>query len=157
MALVHLVSFGIEDADGSSKRIPYFMLGTATDADLQAAINLIAPALDAAIDGKITDVKVTKVMTLPAGLKAAANAGSEVEKGALLAFSKANSTYGHSIFVPSWLPGQFSGNTPVTTPASVGLALVNALLAGDDSGFPGTDENGANLLAFRSGEKKFRK
>lgn len=157
MALTTLVSFGIKDADGTSRRLPWFAPASATEAQLQAGVNLLAPALDAVLDGFIADVQFTKALTKPGGLKLEANPGSEAEKGALVNFSVANTIYTFSAFVPAWLPAQFSGNTPVTTPASLGAAFIAAYLAGDGANWGATNEQGADLLSFLKGAKKFRR
>lgn len=157
MALVTLISFGIKDADGDTKRLRWFAPAAATEAQLQAGINLLAPTLDAVIDGFIADILITKPMTLPGGLKIAANANSEVQKGALFGFSVLNTTRGFSEWVPSWLPAQFAGDVPITTPASLGRAFIDAYLAGDDANWEAQNEFGLALNAFLKGEKKFRK
>lgn len=157
MPLTTLVSYGIKDADGTSRRLPWFAPASATEAQLQAGVNLLAPALDAVIDGFIADIQFTKALTVPGGLKTEANPNSEAEKGALLNFSVANTIYSFSTFVPAWLPAQFSGNTPNTVPASLGAAFVAAYLAGDGANWGATNEQGADLIAFLKGKKRFRR
>jgi hypothetical protein len=137
--------------------MPWFAPATASEAQLQAGIDLLAPVLDAVNDGVIADITITKPMTLPAGLKANPNANSEVQKGALLDFSVLLTTRGFGLWVPAWLPAQFAADVPITTPASLGEAFINAYLAGDDSTWEPTNEYGLALNAFRSGEKRFRK
>lgn len=156
MALVHVVSIGIKDADGDSKRVPLYVPATLTLTDIQAFANGAMTVLDAAIEGAITDALVTLALTMPGGLRAAPLAGSEAQKGALLTFDAANTNYNHSIFVPTWAEAGFAGNDVVNS------GVYNAVIAGIVSGLgagntQSTDRYANDLSAYLKGEKRFRK
>lgn len=155
MGLYHLISFGIEDADGHSKRFPFYMSASADDTDIAAAVAAIAPALDAVIDGKITDCRLTKSLSLPGGLKASAVAGCDVEKGANLSFNAQDTNKRYTVFVPTWEDAGLTGDAVKTD--GVYATFQAAIIAGNGTDKPGTDTNANALLTYVTGEETFRK
>jgi hypothetical protein len=156
MALTTLISFGIVGAQGKSKRVPVYIVATANDTEIQAAIDAIAPAMDAAIDGQITDVLVTKAFTLPGGLKSSANDPSHAREGALLSFDAAGTNYTYSVYVPTWEEAGFADDTVLSSGSYA--ALEAALIASYGAGSRAlTDPYGNDLTAFLQGKRTFRK
>lgn len=156
MAITTLISFGIQGAAGPLKRFPVWMDSGAAIADIQDAIDTLAPAIDAAIAGKITDVEVTMAFSLPGGLKASPDAGSHSRQGANLTFDAESTNYAHTVYLPTWEEAGFSGDTVLET--GVYDTLQDALIASYGTGEENlTDKYGNDLVSFVSGERTFRK
>jgi hypothetical protein len=153
MALVDVVSFRLIDADGDSKTLPVYI----PSGDTLANITTFAQAMGAAIDdasGCLLDaISVTVNVALPGGIKGAATAGSEVQKGALLSFDAADTNYKQSYYVPGWNDAGFSGNAVNATGVYDTLIDLFVTTAGIDA----TDRDGNDLTAYIAGVKKFRK
>jgi len=157
MALITTMSFGIVDFAGKRKTMPVRFLATVTDAELQDAVDDLAPLIDGAIDGKIVDVTVTKTFVLPGGLKATAVNGNRVREGALLTFDAANTNFSYSIFVPSWENAGFSGDTVLDTGIYGDLQTALEVGGNAGAGIDPTDEQGNDLTSYLGGERAFRK
>lgn len=155
-----ILSYTVEDADGDQKSIPLYWPDTDINAaDLQDASDTIATFLDAVIDGKIVAANLTRGIDLPSGLKASAVANSEVQKGALLHFRRAGQTRIYSIWVPSWTPAKFSGDTVNNGAAGVSTftaAIVSGVVEASGN-VMFSDEFGNDLNLYVDGEKTFRK
>lgn len=96
-----LLSVGIEDDAGATKRVPVFLPSTMTLAQIQGWSDLFAPLLNDAIDGIITDAQVTFSLTIPGGLRTTPVTDSTVRRGADLTFANP-SRYKWPLYVPSW-------------------------------------------------------
>jgi len=81
-----LLSIGVKDIAGKSKRVPVFFPSTTTVAQITGWLADAAVALNAFLDGYITDAEVTLPVALPGGLATGATAGSTVRRGALFGF-----------------------------------------------------------------------
>jgi len=111
-----LLSIGVEDDAGATKRVPVFLPSTMTLAQIQGWSDLFAPILNDAIDGIITDVQVTFALTTPGGLRTTPVADSTVRRGADLTFSNP-SRYKWPLYVPSWsLTLIANGDIDITDP-----------------------------------------
>lgn len=155
MAVVSVLSYSILDADGNVKSMPIYIPAGATVANIQLFSDALAPILDDVLDGKIDGVTLSIGLTLPGGLKITPVANSNVQEGALLGFDVAASNYKHSIFVPAWATGFFTGNEVDTVATEVG-ALATQLVTGSNSIAP-SDRAGLDLVALTDGKKRFRK
>lgn len=157
MANVSIISYGLVDSSGGRKTFPIYIAASASDAQIQQFIVDFTPDLDAAIDAKISDVSVTKVYSLPVGLKGAAISGNTVREGALLSYDADNTTYRFSHYVPSWRNAGFSGNTVNNTGAYA--TLIADLADGPASGadIDPSDRDANDLVSYIGGERAFRK
>lgn len=156
MALTNLLSVQITDADGKVKTMPIYFPAATTLAELQDYADAMLPALDAVIDGQITQATVTLQLTLVGGLKSAAVDGNRVREGALLRYPADNTIYKHSIFVPSWENAGFAGDVVLETGAYATFQATISAGGGDPVVEP-TDEYGNDLNALINGERRFRK
>lgn len=153
MALVDVVSFRLIDADGDSKTLPVYIPSGDTLANITTFAQAVGAALDDASGCLLDAISVTANIALPGGIKSAAVAGSEVQKGALLSFDAANTNYKQSYYVPGWLDAGFSGNAVDNTGVYAAFIALLVTTAGIDA----TDRDGNDLTAYISGVKKFRK
>jgi hypothetical protein len=149
-----MITANILDDDGDTKQAHVFLAGAATDADIGTFAAFWIPLLDAVIDGKIKDASVTKPLTLPGGLKAAAVALSEVQKGANFSFLNA-SRYKYGTWVPSFKPTLFSGD--IVNQAGAGVAAFIASYVAGTAGIAPTNGFGFDLTALARATKNFRK
>lgn len=86
MANDTLLSIGVQDITGAKKRVNVFFVNTVTIAQITGWLADAAVALNAFLDGFITDAEVTLPVALPGGLATGASAGSTVRRGALMSF-----------------------------------------------------------------------
>jgi hypothetical protein len=84
------VALTIEDAKGKSSHMFVNLPSATTVTNWALFVDAWALAIDAVTAGKITNLGVCYRVGLPGGLKAIANAASDVEEGARLAFRTAN-------------------------------------------------------------------
>lgn len=96
-----LLSFGVIDDAGATKRVPVFLPASMTLAQITGFSDLFAALLNDAIDGVIQDVQVTFNIAVPGGLRTTPVADSTVRRGADLTFSNA-SRYKWPLYVPAW-------------------------------------------------------
>jgi len=149
MALVHTIGVSIQDASGNKKSMAIYVPATLSLATVQTEMNTFLPAIDAAIDGKIVDSAVTIALSLPGGMKTAADAGNTVHEGALLRYSAASTAFEFGLYVPSWCNSGFTGDTPVTTgvwATAEGAPIIFA-----------SDRQANALTAYLGGRRAFRK
>jgi len=153
MALVSVISIGIEDYTGGKKKrktLPLYVLATMTLAQIQTLVNDFTAELDGAIDGKIVDAGVFIALSIPGTLKADPIVGNTVHEGAGLSFDAANTAYSYGVYIPSWKNAGFSGDqVDMQAPFST---AVNEFLA-----VSVTDEDGNDLVSYQGGERTFRK
>lgn len=157
---VSILSYTVRDADGDRKSVPFYWVSSDINtADLQDASDTLATFLDGVIDGVIESASVTLGIDLPSGLKGSPVANSEVQKGALLHFTRAGTSKVWSIFIPTWTPSKFTGD--VVNDGAAGVSsLTTTLVTGitESSGNVLFSDNLDNdLTAYRNGEKTFRK
>lgn len=109
MALYN-ISYSVLDADGDVATLPIKVKAEShTIAQIQEAAQDLAVLLDTILDGQLTGIAVTLDADLPGGLKASPVAGSENQRGALFSFSLDGSPYRHSVRLPAFKEGMFSG------------------------------------------------
>lgn len=158
MANVALVfSFQIKDADGDPKDLViYAEVDDATTlAGLQTWITGTAPVVDAITDGKTAKASTAVEFTLPAGLKANAVAGSDVQEGGNLNWALAGTNRTFGMFVPAIKESLKTGNT-----VNIADALITALvtrITTSNNGVVAANQFGKLLTTINKGEKKFRK
>lgn len=167
VAPVVVVSVTVKDAKTvSKKRVKntatakaYVPLGTMTLADIIGWHDAFCDAVDGVSDGQIVDSAVTIKPTLPAGLKTAPVAGSDVQEGGNLVFALTESNYTDGIWIPAYAPALFSADGQ-NIPNTGNTANLTGLLIGDA---PDPADNAASnefaitYSAFDSGAKAFRK
>lgn len=149
MALVHTIGTSIQDYSGNKKSMAIYVPASLSLTDVQTQMNSFLPAIDAAIDGKIIDAAVTIALSLPVGLKTAADNGNTVHEGALLRYAAASTAFEFGLYVPSWCNSGFTGDTPVTTgvwATAEGAPIIFA-----------SDRNANALNAYLGGRRAFRK
>jgi hypothetical protein len=155
MATVDLLSFSLLDDAGNTANVHVYVASTYTLAQLQTFVEQIAPDLDAITGSKINTVQVTKALTLPAGLKAAATANSRNPWGANMAYDAANTDYRHTIRIPAILPSLLAGDKVDDTEAAI-ITFNTQVTTGDGVVSP-TDRYANDLSAFLEGIATFRK
>jgi hypothetical protein len=96
-----LLSVGVLDDAGATKRANIFLPGTMTLAQVQGWSDVYQPLLDAVVDGKLTDAQVTFNLTMASGLKGAPVADSTVRRGADFTFLNP-SRYKWPAYIPAW-------------------------------------------------------
>jgi len=142
------ISISLQDFSGKRKSIVYFIDPASTVADAQAAYEITAPKLDAAIDARILSAHVTLPLTPEGTEKATAVDGNRVREGALLGYTVDGSSKRFGLYVPSWKNAGFSGDTVLHT--GVYATAIDDLLNY-------SDENARAILSYIEGERTFRK
>lgn len=155
--MADLISVQVTDAAGNVKSIAIPVAAGLSIANIQTNVDTLLPFLDAAIDGLITKVSITKDLTVVAGLKNTA-ANNQVHEGALLSYDAAGTPYKFSLFIPSWSDAGFSGNSVDNS------GVYNAFITKMDAGFGAagggshpTDKYDDDLTGFTGGTRRFRK
>jgi len=149
-----LISFSVLDDDGDRRNVHVFFDAAVTPAALASFATAYEPLLDAVIDGQIVEASYTIGLTLAAGLKAAPVGNSEVQKGANFSYANA-SRYKHGIWIPSFKPTLFVGDTVNMAGAGVG-AFNDAHITGLTGTAP-TNGLGFDLTSLSKATKTFRK
>lgn len=153
-----LLSFGLIDDAGKTKRVPVFLPSTMTLAQIQGWSDLYAPLLDTVVDGKLTLPEVTFTLTLPSGLKSSPVADSTVRRGADLSFANVSRNK-WGLYVPSWsLTYISSGDIDVSTtnPAAFVDAYVSGLTFSSTVYQP-LNGYGDDLTSLSKSKEAFRK
>ena len=153
-----LLSLGILDDAGATKRAPVFLPSTMTLAQVQGFSDVYAPLLNDAIDGIVTDAQVTFQLTIPGGLRTTPIADSTVRRGADLTFSNA-SRYKWPLYVPAWsLDLITGGNIDIADPNASDLisAYVDGLVVASVTYQP-LNGSGFDLTALSKSKEAFRK
>jgi len=153
-----LLSVGVIDDAGASKRANVFLPSTMTLAQIQGWSDVYTPLLDAVDDGKITDAQVTFALTLPGGLKGSPVADSTVRRGADFTFLNA-SRYKWPAYIPAWsLTYIIGGNIDiVSTPVSDFLSAYTAGLVVSSVTYQPTNGSAFDLTALSKSKEAFRK
>lgn len=115
MAAVDIVSFKIVDAFGATRNVPIAVATGASLANLQAWSQAVELAIDAVIDGFVSDIVVALTLPLNASKKTASTAGNRVGTGARLTYDVTDSDYSDSIFIPTWKDAGFAGENVLTS------------------------------------------
>jgi len=144
----------VQDADDGRRSVHVFLPAATSQADIVSFSNAYAALLDAVIDGVIVECNYTINIAVPGGLKGAAVANSEVEKGALLSYLN-GSRYKYGMYVPTFTPSKFSGNDVNLGAAGV-QAYVDAHSVGLGAIFP-TNGYAFDLTGLSKAKKTFRK
>jgi len=153
-----LLSVGLLDDAGATKRNPVFLPGSMTLAQVQGWSDLFMPFLDGVTDGKITDAQVTFQLTLPGGLKSAPVTDSTVRRGADLTF-ETPSRYKWPLYVPSWSLTYITSGDIDTAPTPVSdflSAYIDGLVFSSVTYQP-LNGSGFDLTALSKSKEAFRK
>lgn len=157
MALVNILSYQIQDDNGTPKSMPIYFPAGLTIAQIQSASDLFAADIDAAIAGIVSEVQLTINLTLPGGLKSVVSEFCDAQRGALLGYRAANTKYRHSIFVPTWPDAGFDGDD-VSGTYTEGNTLEQDFVDGLGATLLAPSDKQANdLTAYLDGAKAFRK
>lgn len=133
MAL-YIPGITIVDADGKSKRVNWHVPpGTLTLAQMNAHMVTMAEAIDAVVDGKVTEASYIVGVELGAAtIKATPTAGASVALGMNISFDATGTDYRHTVFFPSWKIGARNGLN-IDTDEAVVTTLTTAFVDGTDS------------------------
>ena len=153
---VYLASVAITDSTGDRKTCQvYFDPGTATLAQITTWLQNLASVIDAVTDGVIQEINLSLNITLPGGLDTTAVAGTDIQRGALFGFDAENTQYRHSVWVPAFSEGSFSGD--IVDEANAGVQAFEDYLTTTVNTIRASNKYGDHLTAEISGEKSFRK
>lgn len=155
MPVVDDVSIRVTDAKAKSVRTHVYSQTGGTLAELQAFVDANLPLLDTIIEPQITAVTFTRSLVLPAGLKAAPVADSDVEEGANMAFDVAATNYNHGVRIPGLLQSLFAGEAVDIADVDV-IAWANSIINGTAGVVP-SDRYGGDIVGLLSGTKTFRR
>jgi len=153
-----LLSVGLGDDAGASKRANIFLPGSMTLAQIQGWSDLYIALLDAVTDGLVTGAEVTFGLTLPGGLKGSAAADSTVRRGADFTFANA-SRYKWGTYIPTWALSLIdTGNINVsdTDAAAFLSAYTNGLVVSSVTYQP-TNGYTDDLTTLSNAKEAFRK
>lgn len=152
-----LVSTTLIDADGDTKtfEINAVVADSVTLAGLQTFVTGTQDIIDLATGAKIVSTNMNLTFTNSVTNKADAVAQSDVEEGALIAFSVTGSKYRNSVFLPAVIDAAKSGNT--INLANTYIAALIDRLTGTNNGVTPGNKFGMPNSAALSGKKRFRK
>lgn len=153
-----LLSVGVLDDAGKSKRAPVFLPAAMTLAQIQGWSDVYVPLLNDVIDGQVTDAQVTFALTLPGGIRTAPIADSTVRRGADFSFQNP-SRYKWPLYVPSWsLTYIVSGDIDIaSTPPSDFLSAYTAGLVVGGTTYQPLNGYTDDLTALANAKEAFRK
>jgi hypothetical protein len=154
MAAVDIVSFKVVDAFGSTRTVPIAVATGATLANLQAWSQAVELAIDAVIDGYVSDIVVALTLPLNAGKKTATTGGNRVGTGARLTYDVTDSDYSDSVFVPTWKDAGFAGENVL---ASGAYQTFEDLLHTATNSITAANQDGLAYLDFLRGVYAQRK
>jgi len=160
MAIQHgTLSMTVQDIDGNEKSfVDYFKFddATATLTTLFSAIGVEIGNFDGVTDGKVVNAAMTIDVTLPGGLKADPETGSNVQEAANLTFNTpapGGLTYTQTI--PAFIQAGFTGGVVNELWPAVDAWLTQVTVAGT---ITSEDDRRAYVLTdFKRGKKTFRK
>lgn len=156
MALVHRVSYSLEDYSGDRRTVAAYVPATATLTEVQSFSNAFAAELDSVTGMKILGATVALALTLPVGLKANAVASVDAERGINWSFVAANTVYSHTIRTPGALDANVDGEDVIDSGGGETTDFITVMLNGDAVTAP-TDEYGNDLTAQKSQRVTFHK
>lgn len=153
-----LLSVGLLDDAGATKRANIFLPSTMTLAQIQGWSDVYVPLLNDVVDAAPTDAQVTFNLTIPGGLRTTPVADSTVRRGADLTFANP-SRYKWPAYIPAWsLTLINSGNIDIITTAAADF--ISAYVAGlvvSSVTYQPTNGSGFDLTALSKSKEAFRK
>lgn len=154
-----IVSLTVEDGDGEIFAVPIYgtAADTATIANIVTAVGTLANLVDDVIDGKIVKVGVRLDLSIPAGLKGSAVAGSEVERTGLYNFTAINTKYDAALDLPAMALSTLISGTNTIDPANAAVTALVAELVTSSGSIDYADKYGNSISALKSARKTFRK
>lgn len=134
-------------------------LGSMTLANLTDYWTQFTIKLNALTEGQIIGGGVTIVPALDGTLRTSPIAGSDVQEGAILAFSLTGSSYVESVRVPAFNQTLFGADGVSVNVADAAVIAMETLLTGANGSYPFTATNryAQEFAALLSGRKSFRK
>lgn len=153
-----LLSIGVLDDAGATKRANIFLPGTMTLAQIQGWSDVYQPLLDDVDDGKLVDAQVTFNLTMAGGLKGSPVADSTVRRGADFTFLNP-SRYKWPAYIPAWSLVYIIGGEIdiVSTPVSDFLSAYTAGLVVGGTTYQPLNGSGFDLTALSKAKEAFRK
>lgn len=153
-----LLSVGLLDDAGATKRANIFLPSTMTLAQIQGWSDVYVPLLNDVVDGAPTDAQVTFALTLPGGLRTTPVADSTVRRGADFTFANA-SRYKWPAYIPAWSLTYIDGGNIdiVSTPVSDFLSAYTAGLVVGGTTYQPLNGSGFDLTALSKAKEAFRK
>lgn len=154
MAIPQRVTITVVDDSMEAARTDLYFPDTATQAEIEAELAVILPALDALTQGRITDATLTKALALPAGLGTVAVAAGTIENKAAFGFLSADRRV-KEMTVPAFDPTYFTSNGRDVdiTDADVlafGVAVTTEVAPGTGS----TDAANADLVSLKYAKRR---
>jgi len=155
MAEVSIITFSLRDDAGKRSSVPVYVPATATQAQLEALADAIAPELDMVTGAVIEGITISLAHTLPEGLKVVTVADSLNGMGALFSFDAADTPYSYSVFVPAIRPSLVTLGVIDVADADI-AAFVTAMHDGTAEADP-SYRFANDLLLLHGVEVRFRK
>lgn len=153
---VYLVSYTIRDSDGDKKQAQvYFDPGAATLAQILTWVTAVGDLVDSLTAGVIESVNLSLTPNIAAGWKDTPAETTDIQRGALLSFDVADTTYRHSTFIPAAISTVFVGDTVDLSNAAV-EAFVDYVKT-TTNGIHGSDKYANDIIDVIEGVKSFRK
>lgn len=136
----------------------YFPIGALTVAQITAKHDAVVSAIDGVSGAIVISSGITLFPDLPAGLKGAAEANSNVQDGGLFSFDLTDSNYIDSVFVPALKNALLNGDeqTIDVTDALV-IALDAALSVEGGAANPASNRFGITYASLQAAVSSFRK
>ncbi len=136
----------------------FFNIGALTIANIIAKHDAVVAAVDGISGAVVISSSITLYPTLPAGLKGAAEAASDVQEGALLSFDLTASNYVDSVFIPAIKQALVGadGQSILITDALF-VTLEDAITVEGGAAVPAANRFGVTYADLATGEKTFRK
>lgn len=148
-----IFTYSMDDVKSLPYTIPVYVATGATEANLQLFADDLTDAIDAVSGGVIRSIQVLRNLTIHAGAKTEATAGSNRKDGANVNF-ETGEREGFSWNIPAIIPSLVSGDTVPNT--GVTAALLGVMTAGSNSVAP-CDQSGQDLSGVRSVKRSTRK
>lgn len=166
MADVFLISMTVRDAKTIATARKknkmacslFFPIGALTLANIIAKHDAVVAAVDGVTGCVVEASSITLFPVLPAGLKGAAEAASDVQEGALLSFDLTGTNYTDSVFIPGVKQALVGadGQSIILTDGLV-TALTNIITVEGGATSPASNKFGLTYNDVAAGEKVFRK
>lgn len=155
MANTDVLSFQLTDIRADQRNCVVHVPVGFTIAQLQSFADTFATALDNIVGPIITNITLTKNLTLVGGLDATPLAGHYNQFGSNTKFDVADSPYGYTMRIPGILESMVSGEV-VDFSAGDGAIFASLITTGDGTIAP-VNKFGLDLLSFLEAKASFHK
>lgn len=155
MAQTDLISVRLIDDAGHTATTQLFVPVGMTELQIQALATAFMNVLDPVTGSQVSAATVTRALTVPGGLKAAALDDHFNAAGANVSFVCDGTPYRFTLRVPAWAHTLISDGN-IDTGAAAFTNLINNVVNGVSPAFP-SDRYGNDVDAFLAAELSFRK